>query len=489
MECKFCQHQLEEGSLICPNCGKDNAETAEEVKTEEVKTEEMTVEETTAAESPAEVQTDAAESKTGIMVTPGKLAVAILAGVLVIAALVAAVLYGLGIRINFSKDKEAEPTTSATEPTVPATIPPDGNPDDETCKGTYTVKDEAGKSVRDTVVARVGDAELTNGQLQVYYWFMVQQYLQSGYGPDYSSPLDTQICPLSENGATWQQFLLQSALNEWCYTQSLAQTAANDGYVVPNEVRTFLDEIPATLEKNAVAQNMENGKALLALNVGNMSEIEDYMAYMEAYYQGTTYIDSKFNAYEPTMEEMKEYYTKNEETLIQNGVTKDSIYTDVRHILIMPKKAEGAEADSEFTEAEWETCRKEAQAILDAWKKGDRTEDSFADLAKEKSEDPGSQSNGGLYQNVHVGQMVKPFEEWCFDTARKYGDTGLVKTSYGYHVMYFVGSTPVWEVTVKNAIRNEYASGLIADANAAYTMTVDYSAIVLSHVDMSKWFS
>lgn len=39
---------------------------------------------------------------------------------------------------------------------------------------------------------------------------------------------------------------------------------------------------------------------------------------------------------------------------------------------------------------------------------------------------------------VSVGQMVKPFEEWCF-ADHNIGDMDVVETEYGYHVMYFVG--------------------------------------------------
>ena len=34
--------------------------------------------------------------------------------------------------------------------------------------------------------------------------------------------------------------------------------------------------------------------------------------------------------------------------------------------------------------------------------------------------------------------MVDAFDKWCFDEARQPGDHGIVKTSYGYHIMYFV---------------------------------------------------
>ena len=484
MECKYCQHPLEEGNSVCPNCGKDNAEIAEEVKMEEKQPEPVPA-------VPAPPQ--APQTKSGITVSPGKLAVAIVAGVLVIAALVAAVLYSLGIRINFTKEgkENTDPTavttvpTTPTEPSVPATIPADGNPDDETCKGTYTVSDADAIAAQDVVVARVGDAELTNGQLQVYYWMKVQQYLQSGYGPDYTQPLDTQICMLTEEGITWQQFLLRSALEEWQYYQSISQASLAEGHAIPNDIRTYLDGLDDSLETDAVNQGLANAEELLAANVGRGSEIADYLYYMETYYQGATYIDAKFTAMQPTMEEMETYFVENEATLSQSGVTKDGVYVDVRHILVTPKNETGAD----FTEEEWETCRQQAQEILDAWAAGEATEESFAALATEKTEDPASQQTGGLYENVYVGQTVKPFEEWCFDESRQYGDTGLVKTTYGYHVMYFVKSTPIWEVTVKQEIRNNYASGLIEQANEAYPMTVDYSAVVLCYVDMLEWFA
>ena len=113
----------------------------------------------------------------------------------------------------------------------------------------------------------------------------------------------------------------------------------------------------------------------------------------------------------------------------------------VRHILLKP----GDESDSETgaavaTDKEWEFCRADAEKLLEEWKNGDATEDSFAALASEKSADEGSKENGGLYTNVYKGQMLKSFNDWCFDESRQPGDTGIVKSQYGYHIMYFVGS-------------------------------------------------
>lgn len=114
---------------------------------------------------------------------------------------------------------------------------------------------------------------------------------------------------------------------------------------------------------------------------------------------------------------------------------------DVRHILIMPEGGTKDENGSTiYSDEEWEACRVKAQAILDQYLSGAKTEDAFGLLANEHSQDKnGKVTDGGLYADVEVGQMVDPFEDWIFDTARTPGETGLVKTQYGYHVMYFVG--------------------------------------------------
>lgn len=111
----------------------------------------------------------------------------------------------------------------------------------------------------------------------------------------------------------------------------------------------------------------------------------------------------------------------------------------VRHILV---KAVADESGVYTDEAKAEAKAK-AEEILAQWKAGEATEESFAALANELSEDGGSNTNGGLYDTVQKGQMVEEFDEFCF-ARHKSGDTGIVygeaAGSYaGYHVMYYVG--------------------------------------------------
>ena len=142
---------------------------------------------------------------------------------------------------------------------------------------------------------------------------------------------------------------------------------------------------------------------------------------------------------------------------------------DVRHILVQVNTT-GLDTEAETYEADkqalWDEAKAEAEQILADWKAGEATEESFGEMAAELSDDG---ADHGLYENVYKGQMVEAFEDWCFDSARAVGDTGIVETPYGYHVMYFVGqNAPYWQTLVENAMVNEdYAAwidGLTADA-------------------------
>ena len=150
---------------------------------------------------------------------------------------------------------------------------------------------------------------------------------------------------------------------------------------------------------------------------------------------------------------------------------------NVRHILIQPThasdEAEDAHADGEtYSAEELAAARKSAEDILAQWKSGDHTEDSFAALANEHSAD-GDGTTGGLYENVYPGQMVASFNDWCFDSSRKPGDTDIVETAYGFHVMYFVGNTDLTyrDYQIENELRSSDVEQWHTDLLSAVTAT------------------
>lgn len=92
----------------------------------------------------------------------------------------------------------------------------------------------------------------------------------------------------------------------------------------------------------------------------------------------------------------------------------------VRHILL--KSATG-------TEEEMAELKARADSLKNRYKAGDE----WDDLVNRFSEDPGSKSTGGKYENFPKGQMVKPFEEYSFNNPP--GSIGAVETTFGIHLI------------------------------------------------------
>lgn len=150
---------------------------------------------------------------------------------------------------------------------------------------------------------------------------------------------------------------------------------------------------------------------------------------------------------------------------------------DVRHILVKFN-----ESSSTPTAKEKADAKEKAEEIYKEWKDGKATEDSFAELAKEKTEDEGSKENGGLYDDVRSGSMVDSFDNWCFDKARKAGDTGIVESTYGYHIMYFVSNNKDdlnWKTDLKEKhTQDDYSSYLEELLKSDKNKTIEKSASI-----------
>lgn len=145
--------------------------------------------------------------------------------------------------------------------------------------------------------------------------------------------------------------------------------------------------------------------------------------------------------------------------------TNDYSTVNVRHILVQV----AADEEGVSTDADWTACEEAMDEIVAQWEASDMTEETFAAMADEKSQDTGSVGNGGLYEGVYKGQMVSEFEDWCFDELRMKGDYGVVKTSYGYHLMYFSGTgDEYWKSIADASIRSDDYNAWYEEYNASY---------------------
>ena len=466
MNCKFCGEPMPERGTFCPVCGRDNAE-------------EVTVQEELAFEEvqivPSEEEIPEGEAQTEELLGPevkkAKRTAAIV-GCFAVLAVLALVLF-FGIRGEaFSGQMFQE--------------------NDIFKKESYTLADDKADNKANVVVATLGDAKLTNGQLQIYYQMSVIEFLdQYGYylsyvGLDYTKPLDQQECMFVE-GYTWQQYFLESALNTWKQNQALAIEAEKNGFQMDEVYQSRLDSVDKDMTTSAIANGFDSADAFLQSQCGSNTDMDDYKAYMHTYFNGYLYFSKLCEAIEtPSDEDLTAYFQANKESLEAQGIKQDGSYlVDVRHILIKVEGGvENADGTITFPDADLAAeARLKAQSILNQWLENP-TEEYFGLLAKDNTADVNGDV-GGLYTDVAQGRMVKTFNDWCFDPARQVGDYGIVETKFGYHIMFFSArGEEVWLTKTRQAWFSQQQTALLEQLLEQYEMTVRYGKIALAHVDL-----
>lgn len=184
------------------------------------------------------------------------------------------------------------------------------------------------------------------------------------------------------------------------------------------------------------AQMYKLGSAIATVDDHEHSKDEDESVHK---YSGLDWLYSK----DRKTGDVKQYSTS-VVYVVKPVYTSKQKAVSVRHILITPEKSDDNKDSHAMncTKAQWDDAKKKADSILKEYKKGKHTADAFAKLAKDNSSD-GSASSGGLYEDIYPNQMVPTFNAWSFDSARKVGDTAIVKTIYGYHIMFFEGKSDI----------------------------------------------
>ena len=117
-------------------------------------------------------------------------------------------------------------------------------------------------------------------------------------------------------------------------------------------------------------------------------------------------------------------YSKGDKMIIANVLSRKmapDTAASVRHILLQAKDVKDAD--------EMAKLNAKADSLVRVIKSGQ----DFGALAARYSDDPGSKSNGGVYEFFPQGQMVPPFNDFSFN--KRIGSIGSVETSYGVHVI------------------------------------------------------
>ena len=378
----------------------------------------------------------------------------------------------------------------------------------------YTLNDAAkaaGFTLSEELQAEI-DSSISNAELYALYYYgysNLEDYLKAMYGKgatvesyrnfcemtyianefqtQYNNSLSYEDADLREAEAenydayssySYNHYYLStSKFDDAAAAEEAAKTLTADDITTVEELDAAIAALPMNAESTSAASNANTDVLYSSVS----SIYRDWVVDASRKAGDLTYVPSTSTSTDENGNETTNvtgYYV-----IMFNGVNENTFpLVNVRHILAA---FEGGNYDSAtgittYSDEEKLTAKQEAEELLKQWKEGKANEASFGILADEKSDD-GDGTTGGLYTNIYPGQMVTNFNNWCFDASRQVGDTGIVETEYGYHVMFFAGNAEQTyrDLLIENDLRNN-------DFTAWYTaLTAD----ITSEVGNTKYIS
>lgn len=270
-------------------------------------------------------------------------------------------------------------------------------------------------------VAKVGDEKITNTEYKFFLGLIKYQLMNQLYITDWSSKVGNQT---AEEMA--KEYALEMARE---HKIELMQAKKNNVKLDKEEEKS----LKASFD-NIIAQTGSRVEAENTIKEQFGISWSEYKSIMRDVELANKFKATEVGKFNPTDDEAKAYYDENKDNYDK---------ATVKHILISILDDSG----NKLPEDEQKKAEEKAKDILEKVKKGE----DFAALVKEYSDDTASVDDGGEY-TFTKGMMVKEFEDWSFDEKRKAGDTDIVKTEYGYHIMLFVKREMVPFDDVKNSI-------------------------------------
>lgn len=291
------------------------------------------------------------------------------------------------------------------------------------------------------VALTVNGREYSAEKINIVYAAMYYQFLDSYgsyasyYGLDTStglSGLEDQSCDYSDDG-TWKGFFLDEAKAYLKENQALCDYADENNITLDDEELQSIDDQITAIEEQAEEKQYDTADHYIESLYGDGANVELYREFLTQ----TALANKAYNSYSDSLsfteEELKEHYS----TLgYSDDTDNDYNMVSMRHILIMAE----ADEDGNYSDEAIAAAHDKAEEIYEEWKAGEATEDSFAELADKYSEDSGSNTTGGLYEDIYQGEMVTGINDWLFGE-RKPGDTEIIDNNGSYvgtHIVYFV---------------------------------------------------
>ena len=132
--------------------------------------------------------------------------------------------------------------------------------------------------------------------------------------------------------------------------------------------------------------------------------------------------------------------------------------SNVRQLLVSFKNGTtDANGNTTYTDEQKAEAKAKADDLYAEWQEKGGDKETFIEMIATNSDD-GSASTGGLYEHIHRDcNYVPEFLNWSIDASRKEGDSGIVATQYGYHIMYFDGYDELSyrDLVIDDALKSE----------------------------------
>lgn len=275
--------------------------------------------------------------------------------------------------------------------------------------------------------------------------------------------LKEQECTYASDG-TWFGYFLDAVNAQLPQVQALGDYAKENNIALSSEDQQNIDYQLENLNGFAISCGYDSAESYLSENYGEGITEAMYREYLEANFLADKAYSYFMNTLSYSDEELAAHYLEMDYEAGEN----DYPVTSMCHILF---KAEESE-DGTYSDEAIAQSRTRAMEIFDEWAKGERTEESFAALAAEYSEDPGVLSNDGYYDNISKGMMVENIDKWLFEEGRKTGDTAIIENvgSYvGTHIVYFTGHGDLYSnVLALEDLKNSDISAWFGQLMASY---------------------
>lgn len=114
-----------------------------------------------------------------------------------------------------------------------------------------------------------------------------------------------------------------------------------------------------------------------------------------------------------------------------------------------------------------------ADDLYASWKEEGSSLEGFKTLANKYTTDYATSFTGGYYANVASGDLVPELDTWLFNGERAVGDSAVIATEYGIHMIYYGGEgEPYWKISVIQALKDEKAAALMEDYSELYDVEV-----------------